>query len=447
MSCTTTFTPLVREPVLPPIEIATGTEVSNVNQNIMRRLERALAKDPETDLLSMFPPSYPSRFIADSAPSSAIAMLNRQTVKELEFMTSRDPEIDLLNNFPVYYKRNYALKKRLALPAGEPQTAVPEPVESQKPKSETLTRLDSITTASILSPLSDTVTTLLAENTTFSADSKQNAQSLATSLKQTFRNSQKLWEFPVRGVVLKCSDQIVAKVIMGFRDSTEYTSMQYLAEHAPDIPAPRPHGLIDLHPFTVIFMSYIPSMTLTKAWPTLTHENKVSVQHQLDDIFGRLRKLKQPDGFALGGVGGERVKDLHREEYRSDKVINTGAGFDDFKFSLPHYGHENYVKFLRGFLPAAVQESVFTHGDLRTENIMVEIDQNSDCVVTGIIDWEDSGFYPDHHESTKLTNTLNTRECDDWYLYLPTCIAPSTFAVKWLVDCIWDRHIKCLISR
>jgi hypothetical protein len=70
--------------------------------------------------------------------------------------------------------------------------------------------------------------------------------------------------------------------------------MEYLAEKAPDIPTRRPHGL-DLGPFRVIFMSYIPDMTLTQAWPQLSHDDKLSIRSQLDGIFRRLRTL-QPDG-------------------------------------------------------------------------------------------------------------------------------------------------------
>ena len=66
----------------------------------------------------------------------------------------------------------------------------------------------------------------------------------------------------------------------------------------------------------------------------------------------------------------------------------------------------------------------------------------ADGRTTGIIDWEDSGFYPEYHECMKLTNTLSTRVENNWYLYLPTCIAPSKFAVRWLVDRLWDIHIK-----
>lgn len=58
--------------------------------------------------------------------------------------------------------------------------------------------------------------------------------------------------------MVKRSDEIVAKVITGNTDYTEYTSMEYLEKKAPDIPAPRPHGLITFGHFRVIFMSYIP---------------------------------------------------------------------------------------------------------------------------------------------------------------------------------------------
>jgi hypothetical protein len=61
--------------------------------------------------------------------------------------------------------------------------------------------------------------------------------------------------------------------------------MRYLAEQAPDIPAPSPHGLVALGPFRVIFMSYVPDMTLTQAWASLTTREKLSIQNQLDDIF------------------------------------------------------------------------------------------------------------------------------------------------------------------
>lgn len=45
-------------------------------------------------------------------------------------------------------------------------------------------------------------------------------------------------------------------------------------------------------------------------------------------------------------------------------------------------------------------------GDLRKDNITVKLDENGKCIVNGIIDWEDAGFYPEWYESTQLTRTM-----------------------------------------
>ena len=66
-------------------------------------------------------------------------------------------------------------------------------------------------------------------------------QALVSSVKQLVWESPKLWESPIRGVVVKCNEDVIAKVLASDNnDTTEYTTMQYLAEHAPDIPAPDP---------------------------------------------------------------------------------------------------------------------------------------------------------------------------------------------------------------
>lgn len=274
-------------------------------------------------------------------------------------------------------------------------------------------------------------------------------KSLAASLKQLAWDSPKLWETPVRGVMAKCSEDIAAKIIWGNREYTEYTSMQYLAERAPGISAPKPHGLVALGPFRAIFMSYIPGLTLKQAWPSLSHDEKLSLQSQLDDIFRRLRTLRQEDGGVLGGVGGEGVKDLRVDECATFKDITTAKGSDDLQFSANHHGSTTHVRLLHSFLDRDNASSVhdglvFTHGDIRTDNIMVErdLDARDHYAVTGIIDWENSGFYPEYYECTALTRTLSLVDEDDWYLYLPESIAPSQFPVRWLVDRLWGIHVK-----
>jgi hypothetical protein len=92
--------------------------------------------------------------------------------------------------------------------------------------------------------------------------------SLLGPWRQLLWSSQKLWENPVRDVVVKCDDGLVAKVVVTSGNYTEYTTLQYLAGREPKIPAPKPHGLIRTGGICIIFVSYILSMMLTKAWPT-----------------------------------------------------------------------------------------------------------------------------------------------------------------------------------
>jgi hypothetical protein len=42
--------------------------------------------------------------------------------------------------------------------------------------------------------------------------------------------------------VLKCNEELVAKVIGNDEDYTKYASIQYLTDNAPDIPAPKSHS-------------------------------------------------------------------------------------------------------------------------------------------------------------------------------------------------------------
>ncbi len=137
------------------------------------------------------------------------------------------------------------------------------------------------------------------------------------------------------------------------------------------------------------------------------------------------------------------MNDVHREDYRSDKAIQTVAGFEKFKFSLSKFASDSYNRFLKALLPPTAKESVFTHGDFRPGNIMVQTDHRENCIVKGIIDREDSGCYPDFHEATKCTNLLDAGENTDWYEYLPKCISPASFPQWWLVDRLWESNIKC----
>lgn len=130
------------------------------------------------------------------------------------------------------------------------QTPEEETQDLTSTLADTLERLENTDEATVVSPISDTVIALPNRQGMTSIPSERNLvpdTSLAEKLKEMFRNSKKLYEMPIRGAVFRCGDKTVAKVVrMSHPDTTGYTSLEYLPQHAPDFPAPRPYGLVTL---------------------------------------------------------------------------------------------------------------------------------------------------------------------------------------------------------
>lgn len=55
---------------------------------------------------------------------------------------------------------------------------------------------------------------------------------------------------------------------------------------------------------------------------------------------------------------------------------------------------------------------VFNHGDIAPRNIMV--DQKNR--ITGMLDWENSGWYPNYWETANIMKV--TRNTEDWHLWM-----------------------------
>jgi len=297
----------------------------------------------------------------------------------------------------------------------------------------------SIGATTVVSPLSDSVQILLGVHT----HSTMQPQSLSINLRNTIESSQVIWQSKAccGHAVVKCTTRIVVKIVPNFDDHTEYTSMQYLAQHAPEIPAPKPLGLVTSNKTSYIFMSFVPGLTVDKIWSKLFKKQKVSIRDQLNDALLKLRQLKVPHGVSLGGVCGEGCKDTRRHTRICREPISTCADFEDFKFSNPHFGSSEYIALLRGLSTSHTATVVFSHGDLRAENVVVQPDQQGNYSLTGILDWEKSGFYPDYFECTKATSNMSSSDADDWYLYLPSHASPMTYPLHWLADRVWDIHV------
>ena len=195
----------------------------------------------------------------------------------------------------------------------------------------------------------------------------------------------------------------------------------------------------------LIFMSYVPGDSLEKVWPSLDRCRKQALSAELENAFTLLRSLQVPKGQPRGGIGGEGCKDHRRHVRESSLPIFNAKEFEDFLFSAPKYGGAAFITFLRQLyaLPnsvAAQDSCVFTHGDLRPDNIIVRRNQDGEFTLAGIVDWEHSGFFPTYWEAVKLISYMSPSKNSDWYLHLPPSISPLTYPIKWLVDRVWDDH-------
>lgn len=75
----------------------------------------------------------------------------------------------------------------------------------------------------------------------------------------------------------------------------------------------------------------------------------------------------------------------------------------------------------------------FTHGDLRPQNIMVRAGS-----ITGILDWELSGWYPEYWEFAKALYVWRWQS--DWVDYLMRALEPyfTEHAVhSFLAETLW----------
>ncbi|UPK96643.1 hypothetical protein LCI18_007578 [Fusarium solani-melongenae] len=355
-------------------------------------------------------------------PRTPAAQWNRTMLRELQNILDRNPEVDLQSCFKPTYLRKLTMLKNPPLPQ-------PQNDDSSVPKHRAIrSRLNLKDQATIIAGLSTEVEALL-----------QSGRSLSETLVDLLENGELLFEGAGGSImVFKLNENIAVKITTKVVATTEQRSLLYLREHLPNFPAPRPHGLVSLGNTYLLFTTFIPGRDLEKVWPQLNHSEKQVISDQLESLFLQLRSLSCPVNTPLGGIGGEGCKDLRRGiRINADPIMNENE-FQDFIFSGSKTASSLYAGMLRNMMPKSLTKVVFTHGDVRPANIMVERVNGDAWEVMCIIDWEASGYYPEYWECIKAMNNLTPRDKSDWYQYLPSVISPNRYATHWLVDRVWD---------
>ncbi|WVO17677.1 hypothetical protein L204_105374 [Cryptococcus depauperatus] len=170
------------------------------------------------------------------------------------------------------------------------------------------------------------------------------------------------------------------------------------------VPVPEVFGWRKHGDLNFIYMSLVPGKTLRQAWPTLTDEDKKAICGDLRRIVSELRRLSQgsSDRF-IGSVNGGTVLDRFFKLDYEEGPFWTIKSFNDWFLAgatRQRPGPDGVTGPFREYLPDT-GHIYFTHGDLTLGNIMIS-DPPGPRRVVSIIDWEQSGWYPEYWEYCKL---------------------------------------------
>ncbi|OJJ70605.1 hypothetical protein ASPBRDRAFT_56383 [Aspergillus brasiliensis CBS 101740] len=217
----------------------------------------------------------------------------------------------------------------------------------------------------------------------------------------------------------------------GYRQS-EAEMMQYA--HEKGILTPRVLGCYYVKSGVIAMVTdRVPGESLDKVWHALTKPQKKNIELQLKQQVQEMRKHTQPYIGRISNVTTYKFFDrLH------DNDMGPFATEEDFvewcfarvKFSYQKAFWKRYLPRMRNKKPS---KFVLTHGDLAARNIMVK-----DGQLTGIVDWEYSGIFPEYMEYALATVIHDGIE--DWWLpVLKRVLEPSGYLRSKFIATIKDR--------
>lgn len=201
-----------------------------------------------------------------------------------------------------------------------------------------------------------------------------------------------LHQSPDRKVLLE-QEGTVLKI--GGELSTSESEALKIASNA-GLPVPAVHDVIKSNGQMRIRMSYVPGQTLDKLWPDMTVDEKKDTAQQLRSILEKMRQVEPPPDY-IGCCDGSGIRDTRARFTYDGPVCKTETEFNEYLDSslfkkIPPVLRNTMLQGLR------TDHRIFlTHGDLTPRNIVMQ-----DGKISGIIDWEESGWYPEYWEFIKF---------------------------------------------
>lgn len=164
-----------------------------------------------------------------------------------------------------------------------------------------------------------------------------------------------------------------------------------------------------------IGMSLVPGVTLESMWDGLDECDKERVCLEIWTMIAQWQQISRPPDMAhlyqclADGSPAttdpllQDLEDPPRPLY-TDEAVRVRIYQRYFRY----YGRR-YADELPSMLPQS-KVSVFTHGDVAPRNIMVD----EGCRITGIIDWELAGWYPEYWEYANIMKPSKDKDWQSW---------------------------------
>lgn len=221
-----------------------------------------------------------------------------------------------------------------------------------------------------------------------------------------FKEQQLAWQ-PGCTVTLMQPD-VVLKRGAKVRPNEE-TAMRLVNEYAPGIPIPKIYmtsyktgnGPIG---YGELYMSTLPGVSLHSVWAGFDDATKLRVCRDVWDLIAQIRSVPLPEHLEPGAYS------LADGSPCLDPLVGSYSDIAPYSFddqTLRARIYERYVANnglsyrdppdLRDLLPRS-DISVFTHSDIGPRNILVDEAGH----ISGLLDWESSGWFPDYWETAQI---------------------------------------------
>ncbi|KAK3293017.1 kinase-like domain-containing protein [Chaetomium fimeti] len=193
---------------------------------------------------------------------------------------------------------------------------------------------------------------------------------------------------------------------------------------------------------THFIMTRLPGTPLADAVRDMGPAQIETTASDFADYLGQLRRLVPPpskDGTpVIGGASGGPGFD-HRLGPRTWGPFSTVADFHTYiRFGQPleDWDHEPAVMEIHG-KPEGAYQLRFTHADLGPQNILVDPKNGK---ITGIIDWEFGGWYPEYWEYTKMHYGGVRPQWEKWFAQISKEDGIEKYeAERTAEEAIWSR--------